>query len=59
MREPLKDKNRLEHMITSMNYINEFMEGITYDEFKKNKLVYFAVIKNYRRSSIHAFKRIH
>ena len=46
MREPLKDKNRLEHMITSMNYINEFMEGITYDEFKKNKLVYFAVIKN-------------
>lgn len=46
MREPLKDKNRLEHIITSINYINEFMEGITFDEFKNNKLVYFAVIKN-------------
>lgn len=46
MREPLKDINRLEHIVTSINYINEFMDGITYDELKKNKLVYFAVIKN-------------
>lgn len=46
MREPPKDKDRLQHIITSINYINEFMEGISYDAFKKNKLVYFAVIKN-------------
>lgn len=46
MREPLKDKNRLEHIITSINYIKQFMKGLTFEEFKDNKLVYFAVIKN-------------
>lgn len=46
MREPLKDKNRLEHIVTSIDYINEFMDGVTFDELKSNKLVYFAVIKN-------------
>lgn len=46
MREPLKDRNRLEHIITSIDYIQDFMEGVPYEEFKKNKLVYFAVIKN-------------
>lgn len=46
MREPLKDINRLEHMLASMDYIHQFMENVTFEEFKGNKLLYFAVIKN-------------
>lgn len=46
MNEPLKDKNRLEHMLKSIGYIEEFMQGVSQADLKTNRLVYFAVVKN-------------
>jgi len=46
MREIIRDKNRLEHILESINYILEFTNGINFEEFLKNKMLQFAVVKN-------------
>ena len=46
MREPSRDKGRLEDMVCYAENVIAFMEGITFEEFISNKLLYFAVLKN-------------
>lgn len=65
MREEIRDKERLQHILTSIDYIEEFIKNISFEEFCKDKLRYFAIVKNieiigeasYRLSS--AFKNNH
>ncbi len=46
MREKLRDRDRLNHMIESIDNILEFVQGKTFDRYKEDKILRFAVIKN-------------
>ncbi len=46
MREPVRDRGRLEHIQTAINYILSFTNGKTSDELATDKVLYFAVVKN-------------
>lgn len=46
MREELKDRTRLLHMLEAINNIFEFVDGVSFNEYKSNKILRFAVIKN-------------
>lgn len=44
MREPAKDKGRLEHILECINNINEFAEGRTFEQIERDKMCYFAIV---------------
>jgi uncharacterized protein with HEPN domain len=44
MREKLKDNERLAHMLESIDNILEFVEGKTFDTYKNDKILRFAII---------------
>ena len=46
MREKIKDITRLHHIVEAIDNIFEFTNGVTFDEYAKNKILRFAVIKN-------------
>lgn len=46
MREKPRDKERLDHMIESIDNIFEFVEGKSFETFRNDKILRFAVIKN-------------
>lgn len=46
MREPARDKGRLESMAEAAAFVLQFTEGIEYDTFAGDKLRYFAILKN-------------
>lgn len=46
MREKPKDKTRLLHILEAVDNLFEFTKGITFEEYKSNKILRFAVIKN-------------
>lgn len=46
MREELRDPGRLEHILTSIDNIRDFMEGRTRENLEKDRLLYYAVVKN-------------
>ena len=46
MREKIRDIHRLLHIIESINNILEFTGNLTFEEYLKNKMLRFAVIKN-------------
>lgn len=46
MREVIKDRGRLEHMLTAIGNVEEFTKNITLDEFVNSKVLFFAVVKN-------------
>ena len=46
MREKPKDINRLSHIIEAIDNLFEVTKGISFDEYKGNKILRFAVIKN-------------
>ena len=46
MREKPKDINRLSHIIEAIDNLFEFTKGISFDEYKGDKILRFAVIKN-------------
>ena len=46
MREPLRDSERLKHIIEAIDNIFEFINGKTFDEYRQNKMMRFAVVKN-------------
>lgn len=46
MREAIRDKGRLEHMLDAMDNVKEFTEGITYEELVSNKILCHAVVHN-------------
>ena len=46
MREKPKDSERLNHMIEAIDNIFEFVDGKTFNDYKNDKILSFAVIKN-------------
>jgi len=46
MREQVRDKNRLEHILEAIENVFEFTNSIDYKHFTINKMLKFAVIKN-------------
>ena len=46
MREPLKDRTRLEHIVESIDNIYNFTNGKSSDELCKDKMLFYAVVKN-------------
>ena len=44
MRERLKDKNRLEHIKKAINTILDRVEGMDYDTFKSDKILYGGIV---------------
>jgi len=46
MRERVRDKSRLEHILESIDNIFEFTKEVTYNDLITNKLLNFAVVKN-------------
>lgn len=46
MREPIKDRSRLLHMLEAIDNIMEFKEGVSYEDFVQNKLLKFGIFYN-------------
>lgn len=46
MREPVRDKGRLEHILEAIDNVFEFTKDLSYDELVNNKLVYHATVHN-------------
>lgn len=46
MREPLKDRVRLEHILESINNVFNFTKGKTISDLSKDKMMFYAVVKN-------------
>lgn len=46
MRERIKDKGRLEHILEAAEYVRQFSSGISFDEFCADKMRHFAIVKN-------------
>ena len=43
MREPLKDRNRLEHMLERIDFVLDAVKGYTYEQFCNDKIRFAAV----------------
>ena len=46
MREPLKDRIRLEHIQTAINNIFQFTEGKTIEQLNDDTMLFYATVKN-------------
>ena len=46
MREPLKDRVRLEHIQNSIANVFQYTEGKTLEQLKNNSMLFYAVVKN-------------
>lgn len=46
MREVVKDRGRLEHILIAISNIEEFTKELTEEDFVKSKVLFFAVVKN-------------
>lgn len=46
MREPARDSGRIQDILEAAGNVTEFAEGLDFDAFCKDKLRYFAIIKN-------------
>jgi len=46
MREKPRDKERLSHMLEAIDNIFEFIENKSFVQFKSDKMMRFAVVKN-------------
>jgi len=46
MRELIKDRGRLEHILDAIEKAFEFTENVSFDEFKTNTLLRYAVVKS-------------
>ena len=46
MREPRKDRERLEHMKTAIDRILRYTSGKSYEDLVSDDMMYYAVVKN-------------
>jgi len=46
MRETMRDKNRLEHILESIDNVFEFTEGMSFNDYVADKKGKYAVVKN-------------
>ena len=47
MKQKPRDKERLEHILEAANNIQEFSNEVTFDEFLQNKMLQYAIVKNF------------
>ena len=45
MREPIRDRGRLEHILEQLNNIEEFVSGKTLYDFQNDKILQYAIVK--------------
>ena len=45
MRERIRDKSRLEHMLQAIERIRRYTKGKTFDDFIADDMMYYAVVK--------------
>jgi uncharacterized protein with HEPN domain len=46
MREPLRDRERVEHILAAIDRIQRYTSGKTYDDLVADDMMYYAVVKN-------------
>ncbi|MBO7052729.1 MAG: DUF86 domain-containing protein [Prevotella sp.] len=46
MREPLRDKERLEHMLAAIDRVIRYTKDKTYQDLVSDDMMYYAVVKN-------------
>lgn len=46
MREPLKDRERLQHILAAIERVNRYVKGKSIDDLLKDDMMYYAVVKN-------------
>ncbi|MBR4176126.1 MAG: DUF86 domain-containing protein [Bacteroidales bacterium] len=46
MREKVRDSGRLEHILTAIENVESFLEGKSYEDLCRDKILFFAVVKN-------------
>ena len=46
MREQLRDRERLEHILAAIDRVQKYTNGKTYEELVGNDMMYYAVVKN-------------
>ena len=46
MRERIRNKGRLEHILLSIDNVMEFTQDVTFEDFLNDKKLFFAVVKN-------------
>jgi len=46
MREKIRDKGRLEHILESIDNVIEFTRDVSFENFTNNKILRFAIVKN-------------
>ena len=44
MRETVRDKGRIEHMLAAIANVEEFTNGISTEEFVNSKILFYAVV---------------
>ena len=45
MREPIRDRGRLEHILEQLNNVEEFVAGKTLYDLQDNKVLQYAIVK--------------
>jgi uncharacterized protein with HEPN domain len=45
MREPLRDRERLQHILSAIDRVQRYTDGKTYEELVGNDMMYYAVVK--------------
>lgn len=46
MRELIRDRGRLEHIMSAIEHIERFIEGKNFDDFRSDSMLFYAVVKN-------------
>ncbi len=46
MREPIRDKGRLEHMLSAIDRVLDYMKDKSFDDLPKDKIEYYGIVKN-------------
>ncbi|MCO6489773.1 MAG: DUF86 domain-containing protein [Phaeodactylibacter sp.] len=47
MKKKPQDKERLEHILEAARNIQEFAKGVTYEEYLQDKMMQYAIVKNF------------
>lgn len=59
MREPVRDRDRLEHILESIDRILAFADGKSLDDMSADSLVYYGIVKNIEIIGEAAYKLTH
>ena len=46
MREPIRDRGRLEHMLAAIDRVMDYMEGKSFDDLTEGSIAYYGIVKN-------------